>query len=242
MFWLKQNFICSGLGAHGWGHRSHAPVLGLSHGLFFPNFHLNSSGVGQAASISRSDPDSDRSILASEGMIPRTAPSSSRASSGNSSSLGSSVSASRSEVSSKSPRAKASCLETLKQFARASGFSSGVAKRLGSARRPSSIANYQSKWAVYLRWCMDTGRLVSSLSVSKVIDYLLWLWETITLSVSTIKAHRSMLSTVFHFKLPELGEHHVLHDLSRSFAIERPHHPPMPQSWDLEVVPRHLMS
>ena len=76
----------------------------------------------------------------------------------------------------------------------------------------------------------------------KVADYLLWLWETIKLSVSTIKAHRSTLSTVFCFKLPELGEHHVLRDLIWSFAIERPYHPPMSPSWDLDVVLWHFMS
>ena len=54
------------------------------------------------------------------------------------------------------------------------------------------------------------GQSVSNLSVSKVADYFLWLWETMKLSVSSIKAHHSMLSTVFRFKLPELGDHHVL--------------------------------
>ena len=64
--------------------------------------------------------------------------------------------------------------------------------------------------------------------MSKVADYLLWLWETMKLSVSAIKAHRSMLSTVLRFELPEFGKHHVLRDLIWSFAIKRPHRPPMP--------------
>ena len=57
------------------------------------------------------------------------------------------------------------------------------------------------------------------------------------LSVSSIKTHRDMLSTVFRFKLPELGDHHVVRDLIRSFAIECP---PMPPSWDLDIVLKHL--
>ena len=52
--------------------------------------------------------------------------------------------------------------------------------------------------------------------------YLLCLWEVKKLSVSSVKAHCSMLSAVFRFKLPELSEHHVLRNLIRSFAIERP--------------------
>ena len=62
------------------------------------------------------------------------------------------------------------------------------------------------------------------------------------MSVSSIKAHRSMLSVVFCFKLPELGDHHVLRNLIRSFAIERPRRPPLPPSWDLDIALHHVMS
>ena len=51
-----------------------------------------------------------------------------------------------------------------------------------------------------------------------------------------------MLSSVFQFKLPALGENRVLHDLVCSFAIERPRRPQVPLSWDLDAVLRHLMS
>ena len=129
----------------------------------------------------------------------------------------------------------------LRRFARASGFSRKVARRLGQARRQSSVANYQSKWLTYRRWCSDKGHSVSHPSVSKVADYLVWLWEDQGLSLSSVKAHRSMLSSVFRFKLPALGEDRVLQDL-RSFAIERPRHPQAPPSWDLDAVLRHLMS
>ena len=56
---------------------------------------------------------------------------------------------------------------------------------------------------------------MSQPSVSKVADYLVWLWEDQGLSLSSIKAHRSMLSSVFQFKLPALGEDRVLQDLVR---------------------------
>ena len=47
---------------------------------------------------------------------------------------------------------------------------------------------------------------------------------------------------MFQFKLPALGEYRVLHDLVRSFTIERPCRPQVPPSWDLDEVLRHLMS
>ena len=51
-----------------------------------------------------------------------------------------------------------------------------------------------------------------------------------------------MLSSVFQFKLPALGEDRVLHDLVRSFAVERPRRPQAPPSWDFDAVLLHLMS
>ena len=60
--------------------------------------------------------------------------------------------------------------------------------------------------------------------------------------MSSVKAHRSMLSAVFRFKLPELSEHHALRNLLRSFAVERPRIPLVPPSWDLDIVLKHLMS
>ena len=62
------------------------------------------------------------------------------------------------------------------------------------------------------------------------------------MSLSSVKAHSSMLSSVFHFKLPSLGEDRVLQDLLRSFAIEKPRRLQAPPSWDLDAVLRHLMS
>ena len=129
----------------------------------------------------------------------------------------------------------------LRRFARASSFSCSMARRLGQVRRQSSVANYQSKWLTYRRWCSDKGHFVSHPSISKVADYRVWLWEDQGLSLSSVKAHRSLLSSVFRFKLPMLGKDRMLQDLC-SFAIERPCCPQAPPSWDLDVVLRHLMS
>ena len=51
-----------------------------------------------------------------------------------------------------------------------------------------------------------------------------------------------MLLSVFHFNLPELGEHRVLLDLLRSFAIERHRGPQVLPSCNLDIVLQHLMS
>ena len=81
---------------------------------------------------------------------------------------------------------------------------------------------------------------VSRPSVSKVADFLLYLRRSLSLSYSSIASYCSMLRGVFRFILPELSSHFVLHDLLRSFCLERPplssHVPP----WDLLLVLRFL--
>ena len=225
--------------SHGCGYGCHAPVMGFATGVCLPSLRHDRSGPGEGEVLSGSGADAHSSTLAPASVVSGAADS---APSSSSISMGSSASATRQKIPSKPVHASSSCVETLRRFARASGFSCSVARRLGQARRQSSVADYQSKWLTYWRWCTDKGHSVSQPSVSKVADFLVWLWEDQGLSLSSVKAHRSMLSSVFQFKLPVLGEDRVLHDLVRSFAIERPRRPQVPPSWDLDVVLRHLMS
>ena len=216
--------------------------MGFATGVCLPSLRHDQSGPGKGEVLSGSGANAHCSTLAPASVVPGAAGASDSVPSSSSISVGSSASATRQKIPSKSVHASSSCVETLRRFARASGFSRSVARRLGQARRQSSVANYQSKWLTYRRWCTDKGHSVSQPSVSKVANYLVWLWEEQGLSLSSIKAHRSMLSSVFQLKLPALGEDRVLHDLVRSFTIERPRRPQVPPSWDLDAVLQHLMS
>ena len=211
--------------------------MGFATGVCLPSLRHDQSGPGEGEVLSGSGANAHCSTLAPASVVPGAADSAP-----SSISVGSSATATRQKIPSKPVHALSSCMETLRRFARASGFSRSVARRLGQARRQSSVANYQLKWLTYRRWCTDKGHSVSQPSVSKVVNYLVWHWEEQGLSLSSIKAHRSMLSSVFQFKLPALGEDRVLHNLVRSFTIERPRRPQVPPSWDLDAVLRHLMS
>ena len=117
---------------------------------------------------------------------------------------GSSASASLPSVPSGSVQAVASCLETLKRFTRAGGFSKHVAQQVSLARCPSSRAGYQSKWRVYRQWCRSEGHSISLPSLSKIADFLFWPRCSRQLSVSAVMGYRSMLSAVFKSILPHL--------------------------------------
>ena len=91
---------------------------------------------------------------------------------------------------------------------------------------------YQHRWACYRRWCSEKGHSVSSPSISKIADFLLFLRMEKCLSAPTIRGYRWTLSAVFKFCLPDLQDHFVLRDLIRSFALERPLRPVSPLAWD----------
>ena len=130
------------------------------------------------------------------------------------------------------------CVSYLRRSARQAGFSNAVAGQLARCRRRSTHVNYQAKWVVYWSWCHRQGHSVSRPTVAKVADFLLILRRSLSLSYSSIASYRSMLSGVFRFILPELSSHFVLHDLVRSFRLERSLPSSLP--WDLQVVLRFL--
>ena len=142
----------------------------------------------------------------------------------------------------RSPQATASCLETLRRFTRAAGFSSAVVKHSSLARCPSSRAAYQLRWSVYRSWCHSHGHSVSHPSLAKVADFLTWLRSSRRLSVSSIRGYRSMLSAVFRFHLPSLSSDPVLRDLLRSFKLSSAERALRPPAWDLAKVLRYLNS
>ena len=234
--------FCSHVGPDGGGNGCDASALERSSGLRLSTVRHDSSGVEQDHVLIQPNSDINRSLLAGKGVVPRPSVPASGTSSSSSRAVGLAEATPHSEVSSEAVHASASCVETLERFARASGFSTRVAKQLSRSRRKSSLRAYQSKWSVYRRWCWDKGHSVSRPTIPKVAEFLLWLWSSKGLGVSAIKGYRSMLSAVFSFRLPDLSESRVLRDLIRSFCIEKPRSRFQSPSWDLDLVLKALMS
>ena len=140
----------------------------------------------------------------------------------------------------KSAYASADCMVTIRRFARQAGFSSTVAGQLVFCRRQSTRLNYQARWGTYRKWCRDFGHRSSSPSISKIAEFLTYLFKRKGAALSAIKGYRAMLSAVFKFPLPEISTSPILKDLIRSFEISapRPLFPSPP--WDLDKVLQYL--
>ena len=229
-------------GSSGSGDRCVSPVLGRSSSIRLPSLVHHSTGPGEAACFSGNFSNVSGSVLAPEAIVSRAPGLASGSSGGVTVSPRPSVSAPVGSAPSRSPQASTSCLETLRRFTRAAGFSSGVASQVGLARRASSRTNYQLKWSTFRSWCRTNGHSISCLSVSKVADFLLWFHRCRGLSVSSIMRYRSMLLAVFQFQLPDLSSHPVLRDLLRSFRLAAPCRPLRPPAWDLAAVLMYLNS
>ena len=207
-------------GSVGGGHRRLPPTLGWASGLRVSSVVCNSSGSCEAQDVSGDGTHPDSSLLASASLVSRP-PSPVAGPSGCSASPSRPPApASVSRPLPGSPQASPSCLETLRRFTRAAGFSSTVASQASLSRRPSSCKAYQLKWQVYRTWCHSHGHSVSRPTLSKVAEFLCWLRSAKNLGVSSIRGYRSMLSAVFRFQLPSLSSHPVLRDLLRSFCLE----------------------
>ena len=211
-------------------------------GVCLSSLVSHSGGFEEAPVVLWGSTDHHSSILASEAMVsgssgfggrrPRRSPTVQRPS----------AAAPLPPVTSGSVQAVSSCLETIKRFTRAGGFSRRVAQQVSLARRPSSRAGYQSKWLVFRQWCRSEGHSISLPSLPKIADFLFWLRRSCRLSVSSVMGYRSMLAAVFTSVLPEISTSPVLHDLLRSFQAEAPIREVHPPSWDLNVVLSFLRS
>ena len=200
----------------------------------------NSSGSCEAQDVSGDGTHPDSSLLVSASLVSRP-PSPVAGPSGCSASRSRPPApASVSRPLPGSPQASPSCLETLRRFTRASGFSSTVASQASLSRRPSSRKAYQLKWQVYRTWCHSYGHSVSRPTLSKVAEFLCWLRSAKNLGVFSIRGYRSMLSAVFRFQLPSLSSPPVLRDLLRSFCLESAERQLCPPAWDLSLVLRFL--
>ena len=135
--------FCAGVGSHGCGYGCHASVMGFATGVCLPSLRHDRSGLDEGEGLSGYRADTHSSTLAPASMVSGAAGAADSAPSSSSISVGSSASATRQKILSKPLHASSSCVETLRRFARASDFSCSVARRLGQARRQSSVANYQ---------------------------------------------------------------------------------------------------
>ncbi|XP_064087254.1 uncharacterized protein LOC135201886 [Macrobrachium nipponense] len=222
--------------------RCNATKLGSHAGLCVPTLRSHPSSYQETEGERQGEFDTDSSFLDTTPMVPGTVGAHHRYSHAPSYSEGSTQTTTLPPLPSEPSHAKPSCLETVERAARKTGLSKEVAKQLSFNLRKSTRKLYQVRWTIYRGWCRKEGHSISRPSIPKIADFLLFLRKVKRLSHSAIAGYRSMLSNTFKFHLPEISTSRCIHDLIRSFKIERPGLPNRAPPWDLSVVLRFLSS
>ena len=232
--------LLASLRSAGTGDGCPSPVLGRSPSLRLSSDRHHKESASQTEVLEELRVDSHSSVLASEGLVPRSSGTIIRRSRHTVRSKRSFKTALLPPVPPKPAYASADCMATIKRFAIQAGFSPAVAGQLIFSRRLSTRLNYQARWGTYRKWCKDFRHRSSSPSMAKIADFLTFMFKTKGAALSTIKGYRAMLAAVFKFPLPEISTSPILKDLIRSFEISapRPIFPPPP--WELDKVLQFL--
>ena len=232
--------LLSSLRSAGSGDGCPSPILGRSPSLRLSSDRHHKESASQTEVLEELRVDSHSSILASEGLVPRSSGTIIRRSRHTVRSKRSFKTAPLPPIPPKSAYASADCMATIKRFAIQAGFSPAGVGQLIFSRRLSTRLNYQARWGTYRKWCKDFRHRSSSPSIAKIADFLTYMFKSKGAALSTIKGYRAMLAAVFKFPLPEISTSPILKDLIRSFEISapRPIFPPTP--WDLDKVLQFL--
>ena len=232
--------LCPSGGTQGNGGRCIPPTLGQPACIRLPSNSHHKESSSQTENLSPLRSNTDRTLLASKGVVSRSSGAPVRHSNRATQTSRSAATTAFPSVSRKSPNASSDCVATLKLFARQAGFSRAVADQLALSRRTSTRLNYQARWGKFRKWCKDFHHRSSKPTIPKIAEFLTFLFKTEKAAVSTIKGYRSMLSSVYKFCLPEISTSPILKDLTRSFKISAPRPVHWSPSWDLDKVLEYL--
>ena len=142
-------------------------------------------------------------LLASKGMVSRSAGTSIRHSNRTTQTSRSTATTAFPSVSWKSPYASSDCVATLSRFASQAGFSASGAGQLALCRRKSTRLNYQARWGKFRQWCRGFHHRSSKPIIPKIAEFFFWPFYSkqrrllYRLLKATERCFRLCLSSVF---------------------------------------------
>lgn len=133
-------------------------------------------------------------------------------------------------------------MEIVREGVEKLGFSQKVANRIAGGIEKSSSAIYDSKWRVFSSWCEKNNIVPLEATIQQVSDFFNYLFEELSLEVSTIRGYRASISRVLRLvKNFNTSDDDHIHELMRNFAKNRPCKKKLYPKWDLRVVLNSLM-
>ena len=120
------------------------------------------------------------------------------------------------------------------------GFSVEVAERIAAPQRSSTRTIYQSKWALFEKWCRENSVDFSTPSVKQISDFFMYLYQDLNRRPSTIDGYRTAIVDTLGPMAQHIAHNADLHRLLSSFHRDRPKSSRNLPKWNLSVVLNEL--
>ena len=209
--------------------------LGQPRGLCLLPRGDNSSGDPQNVDISMSD-DCHCSRMAGDGLVLGSSGSLNRATPAPSTVVQPAETTAQQYVSQELGVSESPRLAVGLQEASTSGFSASVEERVKAPQRESSRAVYTSRWSLFRSWCKENKVDLAEPPISKIADFLLFLFEDKGLKPSTIAGYRTAIADGLGASGEKVSKSRELNRLLASFFRDRPRLGRHIPSWDLSLV------
>ena len=120
------------------------------------------------------------------------------------------------------------------------GFSVPVAARIEAPQRGSTRSVYESKWAIFTKWCHSNKVDFRAPPIKSIADFLLYLFQDRKLQSCTINGYRSAIADKLGNSPINVSKDENLSRLLHSFHRDRPKGRRGIPSWNLSLVLQQL--
>ena len=142
----------------------------------------------------------------------------------------------QSQIPSESVVSESSCLAPGHHSESLESFSEQVAERIKAPQRPSSRRLYESRWSIFELWCQQSQVVSSEPTISKIADFLNYLFTVKNLKPATIAGYRTAIADHLGHFGQEVSKSLDLNRLIASFYRDKPTANRGIPSWDLSLV------
>ena len=139
------------------------------------------------------------------------------------------------EVLHHNPSVTSSRLDVVRSQIKGRHISEFATQCISQSRREFTLKVYSTRWRIISDWCQQ--RQVNLSSLFNKIDRFFYLFDTLELSVASIKGYRSAISNTLKFsKAADCTADPIISDLIEGFCLRRPVSRSLTPKWNLTCV------
>ena len=210
--------------------------------LCVPSIRHDKECDQQVSTESQLQTDPNSTMVASEGMVPRSTESSDGTTKVSATQTGPSEPTTSKGKAQKSPHASTNRMETMLRLMKHKDLSSKVSRSIYDSRKSSTNVLYQKRWATFVSWCRANKYSASRPTITSLCEFFIYLFEEKGLVVNTIRCYRSTLHSVLRHTGLKINKNQDVADVIRSLRLRAPVNNSRLVNWNLDVLLKFLCS